>query len=192
MATIRTPDDGSPSKRKEAAQTWLGRNARDSQRLARVFQVGQAVRVAELEAELGALRAKLDSLEEELWSLRRHPGDADALLEKASETRLVDLPRVLLPRERDYQLARSEGFAVFAGAHALGVVEGARYHSRTDRPDVLEVRSGGFNQRLLLIPVSEVETINPDDEAVIVNEACRPPQPRSYVRAYLERFFPRR
>jgi hypothetical protein len=168
----------------------LGGNSRDSQRLARIFQVGQAVRVAELEAELGALRAKLDSLEEELWSLRRHRGGADALPKEALERRLVDLPRVLLPRERDYRLARSQGFAVFAGAHPLGVVEGVRYHSRTDRPDVLEVRSGRFNQRLLLIPVSEVETINPDEEAVIVNEACRPPQPRRYVRAYLERFFP--
>jgi hypothetical protein len=190
MATTRTPDDGSPSKREEAAETWLGRNARDSERLARIFQVGQAVPVAELEAELAALRAKLDSLEAELWSLRRHLGGPDAVPKEGRETRLVDLPRVLLPRERDYRLARSHGFAVFAGTHPLGVVEGVRYHSRTDRPDALEVRSGRFNQRLLLIPASEVETINPDDEAVIVNEACRPPQPRSYVRAYLERFFP--
>jgi hypothetical protein len=193
MAAIRTPDDGRPPQqdREEAARTWLGA-AKGGERLARIFQVGRTARAAELEAELAELRAKLDTLEDELWALRQQPGGSDAHPAEVSDAPLVNLPRVLLPRERDYRLARCEGFAVFAGARPLGAVEGVRYHSRTDRPDLLEVRSGRFSQRLLLIPVTDIEAIEPDDEAVIVKEGLGPPQPREDVRAYLERLFRRR
>lgn len=193
MASTRTPDDDRPPRqeREGAARTWLGGTADGSERLARIFQVGPAVRASELEGEIAELRARLDVLEEELWALRRHPDAVDARPE-ADDLPFVDLPRALLPREPDYRLARCEGFAVRAGSRLLGVVEGVRYHSRTDRPDVLEVRGGRFGQRLLLVPVSDIESIEPGDEAVIVGEGWSLPEPRERVRAHLGRLIRRR
>ena len=90
---------------------------------------------------------------------------------------MINLPRVL-SSERDFQLRRCERFAVYAGARPLGVVDGIRYESRTDRPDLLEVRSGRFGKRLVLIQVSDVEAIDPDEEVVIVSEGCWTPRIR--------------
>lgn len=178
-------------EREEAARTWLGGAAGGGERLARIFRVGQTERAAELEAEVAELRAKLDTVEDELWALRR-PGGSNAVAERGAETPLADLPRVHLPREPDYRLSRCEGFAVYAGSRTLGVVEGVRYRSRTDRPDVLEVRGGRLGRRLLLVPVSEIEAIDSDGEAVIVTEACGPPQGRERLRAYAGELFRRR
>ena len=202
MVAIRSGGDGRPpsgaqedevglsgtrsrQEREEAARAWLGGAARGGERLARIFQIGRAARASELAAELAELRAKLGTIEQELSALRQHSHGSDAIPQPASAVPMIDLPRAL-PSERDYQLRRCEGFAVYAGTRPLGVVEGVRYQSRTDRPDVLEVRSGRFSQRLLLVPVSDVETIDPDEETVIVSEAGRPPQIRERLRDYLE------
>jgi hypothetical protein len=190
MGAIRKPEDAQSSSHREereaAARTWLGGDARGGERLARIFQVGRTARASELEAELAELRAKLDWVEEELSALRPDPDGSDARPEAAPDPIVIDLPRVVLPRGHDYRLSRCEGFAVYAGARLLGTVKGVLYHSRTDRPDVLEVRSGRLGRRLLLVPVSDIEAIEPDDEAVVVKETCRPPQSRERVRAHLE------
>jgi hypothetical protein len=179
MAATRKPEDGRssrpPQEKEDAARVWLGGRPGGGERLARVFQVGSAARTAELEAELAQLRAKIAAFEVELSLLRRHDDGSGALSEGSSDAPLVELqlPRALLPSERDYRLSRCEGFSVYAGARLLGVVEGVRYHSSTDRPDTLEVR-GRFG-RQLLVPASEIESIEPEDEAVVVNDAfCRP------------------
>jgi hypothetical protein len=153
--------------------SWLGDAPGGAERLARVFQVGSAARAAELEAELAQLRAKVDILELELSELRlRGDGSgSEALSGIGAELPLVELPRALPRSERDLRLSRCEGFAVYAGARPLGVVEGVRYHSSTDRPDVLEVRGGRLRRRVLLIPVDDIEAIEPEDEAVVLKEA---------------------
>lgn len=46
------------------------------------------------------------------------------------------------PNRTDYRLCRCEGFEVDSPTRRVGVVDGLRYHSRSDRPDVLEVRAG--------------------------------------------------
>src|SRR6266540_661726 len=171
-------------EREEAARAWLGDAARDGERLARIFQIGRAARASELETELAELRAKLGTLEQELSALQQHSHRSDAIPQLGSAAPMIDLPRAL-PNERDYQLRRCERFAVYAGARSLGIVEGVRYQSRTDRPDVLEVRSGRFGQSLLLVSVRDVEAIDPDEQVLIVSEACLTPQISERLHDYL-------
>jgi hypothetical protein len=175
----------SPQEREEAARAWLGGAARGGERLARIFQVGRPARASELAAELAELRTRLGTLEQELSALDQHSPGSDAGLQPAPNTPMIDLPRVL-PSDRDLQLRRCERFAVYAGARPLGVVDGIRYESRTDRPDVLEVRSGRLGRRLLLVPVGDVEAIDADERVVIVSEACATPRIRERLHDYLE------
>jgi hypothetical protein len=175
----------SPQEREEAARAWLGGAASGGERLARIFQVGRQERASELEAELAELRAKLGTIEQEVSALRPHSDGSDAVPQPTSNAPMIDLPRVV-PSERDLQLRRCECFAVYAGARPLGVVDGIRYESRTDRPDVLEVRSGRLGRRLLLVQVDDVEAIDPDEEVVIVSEACWTPRIRERLHDHLE------
>lgn len=86
----------------------------------------------------------------------------------------VELRRPPEPGERDYELHRCQGFEVYAGQERLGVVEGILYGSRSDRPDVLEVRTGRYGHRHpLFVPVEDVEAIEHDEAAVIVREVLR-------------------
>jgi hypothetical protein len=175
----------SPQEREQAARAWLGDAANGGERLARIFQVDRSTRAAELAAEVAELRARLGTLERELSDLDQQSHGSVAIPRQASEVPVIDLPRVL-PSERDFQLRRCERFAVYAGTRPLGVVGGIRYESCTDRPDVLEVRSGRLGQRLLLVPVSDVEAIDADEKVVTVSEICSPPEVRERLRDYLE------
>jgi len=198
MAATRKPAGGRSARplqeKEEAARAWLGGKPSGGERLARVFQVGPSARTAEFEAELARLRAKIDAFELELSLLRKHDDGADSVPDVGADAPLVELqlPRALLPSERDCRLSRCEGFSVYAGARMLGVVEGVRYHSSTDRPDTLEVRGGRLGRHRLLVPASAVEAIEPEDEAVVVNDAFCSPRARERLRAHLERSFRRR
>jgi hypothetical protein len=70
--------------------------------------------------------------------------------------------------ERSYALARCEGFEVASPSGVIGFVEGLRFASRIDRPDVLEVRGGRFGRQLVLIPSEQVEDVRVDEERVLV------------------------
>jgi hypothetical protein len=77
------------------------------------------------------------------------------------------------PAEPDYRLSRCEGFDVNSPTRRVGVVEGLRYLSRIDRPDVLEVRAGPFGRQLLLIPVEEVDQILVEEGRLILRSTPR-------------------
>ena len=68
-------------------------------------------------------------------------------------------------------LARCEGFQVDSPAGPVGVVEGLRFVTRIDRPDLLEVRGGRFGRQLLMIPVDQVEEVRVGDELVLLRSA---------------------
>jgi hypothetical protein len=68
-------------------------------------------------------------------------------------------------------LARCEGFQVDSPAGPVGVVEGLRFVTRIDRPDLLEVRGGRFGRQLLVIPVDQVEEVRVGDELVLLRSA---------------------
>jgi hypothetical protein len=76
--------------------------------------------------------------------------------------------------ERSYQLTRCEGFEVDSPGGFVGFVEGLRFISRIDHPDLLEVRGGRFGRQLLLIPSEQVEEVRVTEERVFVRYAPAP------------------
>lgn len=86
----------------------------------------------------------------------------------AVERTVVDPRRSRAQLDRDYRLCRCEGFAVEAPGGRVGVVEGLRFRSRVDLPDLLEVRAGRLGRRLLMIPVAEVERIESAQELIVL------------------------
>jgi hypothetical protein len=70
---------------------------------------------------------------------------------------------------RSYSLSRCEGFRVDGPQGPIGWVEGLRFGSRIDRPDLLEVRAGRLGRRLLLVPIEVVDEVSVEDERVLVH-----------------------
>lgn len=70
--------------------------------------------------------------------------------------------------ERDSSLVRCEGFDVECPDGYVGIVEGLRFVSRIDVPDLLEVRGGRFGRELMLIPIEAVAEISLEDERLVV------------------------
>jgi hypothetical protein len=73
--------------------------------------------------------------------------------------------------DRSYSLARCEGFEVDSPTGTVGFVEGLRFISRIDQPDLLEVRGGRFGRQLLLIPIEQVEEVRLTEGRVFVRSA---------------------
>lgn len=78
-----------------------------------------------------------------------------------------DLPRYTRStRDDDYWLSQAAGFVVESAAGRIGVVEGVRFLSRIDRPDVLVIRAGRFGRRRLDVPIDAVEEIRPREKRI--------------------------
>src|SRR6476661_4957515 len=154
-------------ERRARGRAWLGEDGSGGDRPARLFRIGGEEPAVELEQTVAELTARVAALETELLALGG-PDRTDASGAKASELPTVELRRSPEPGERDYELHRCQGFDVYSGEERLGVVEGVVYGSRPDRPDLLEVRNGRFGRRLLLVPVDDVEAIEPEEAAVVV------------------------
>ena len=179
----------SGGERREMGRAWLGGggSAEGVERLVRVFRIGRAERALQLENELAELMAMVRTLETELRALHRRD-DPDPYQAETSGTSTVELRRPPEPGERDYELHRCQGFEVYAGQERLGVVEGILYGSRSDRPDMLEVRTGRFSRsNPLFVTVEDVEAIEPDEAAVIVREELRSSASRSRLAAAVAR-----
>ena len=67
---------------------------------------------------------------------------------------------------------RCEGFRVESAGREIGTVHGLRFKGSIE-PDLLEVRSGLFGRRMLLIPVEQVEELVPTEKRVVLR-ASRP------------------
>src|SRR5262249_13446861 len=98
---------------------------------------------------------------------------------------VVEFPRIPLTSDRNYWLGHCDGFIVCAGENALGEVEGIRFGSRIDRPDLLEVRCGRIRSRLLLVSVDQVDAIFPEEKRVTLRTACQSLRLLQRVRARL-------
>lgn len=68
---------------------------------------------------------------------------------------------------REYWLHRCEGFRVESAGREVGSVRGLRFTGSIE-PDLLEVRTGLFGRRVLMIPVARVEEIIPEQKLIIV------------------------
>jgi hypothetical protein len=68
---------------------------------------------------------------------------------------------------RDYWLHRCEGFRVESAGREIGRVHGLRFKGSIE-PELLEVRTGLFGRRVLLIPVERVEELLPREKRVLL------------------------
>jgi hypothetical protein len=127
--------------------------------------------LAQLRAELDARAARISRLERRVRELATRGSRSDAGEQTASRGRVAppdEWDSSRRPLELTHPLTRCEGFRVDSPSGTVGVVEGIRFVSRIDRPDLLEVRAGRFGRTLLLIPIEEVEEISADEKRVVV------------------------
>jgi hypothetical protein len=132
--------------------------------------------LAQLYAELNVHFGRIASLEKRLDELTPATDQDESWLlssRGSAHARVVadkDDSRAFLA-QRSYSLARCEGFEVDSPAGPVGFVEGLRFISRIDQPDLLEVRGGRFGRELLLIPIEQVEDVLVTEERVVVRSA---------------------
>ena len=104
-------------------------------------------------------------------------------------SRHLEFPR-RLSWDHDYWLCRCEGFRVEAPTGRLGLVEAVRFGARLDRPDELLVRGGVLRNRTLVVPVSEVQEVEPRQQRLVLR--CAPGQgghdQLARLRAYVSRY----
>ncbi len=72
--------------------------------------------------------------------------------------------------DRDYWLRRCEGFQVVGPGGRIGEVRGIRFGPGAE-PELLEVTAGLFVRRRLLIPVSEIAEVIPDQRRLTLGES---------------------
>lgn len=127
------------------------------------------------EALLDELQAQAADLAARLAELERRLGASLPPVPPPGPRRTVELRRGA--DDCDLGLRRCEGFAVDTPLGELGVVEGVRYASSTERPDELEVRVGRVWSQVVLVPVADVEQVSLDDECVRLRRDPRPHRP---------------
>jgi hypothetical protein len=184
-----------PSAAEGRNEDWLGRGlpargrawALEEQLFGTVSDTTRSRVLDVLGADLAAERAVLSRLEEELheqavriarleWRLsvlqgggandspeRRRPAERPTAHVRSGRSSL----------ERSYSLCRCEGFWVDSPTGRIGLVEGLRFRSRIDQPDLLEVRAGLLGRRQLLIPSDHVEDIIVAEERLVLRDTPR-------------------
>ena len=125
----------------------------------------QALRVAELAQRL--------NLGKSLAGSRLSSGPPVSPGERSGQRRTIDPHPSQESRLRDDWLCRCEGFWVDSPTGRVGVVEGLRYQSRVDRPDLLEVRAGLFGRKLLEVSIEEVADVLSAEERVVLRSDPR-------------------
>jgi hypothetical protein len=124
----------------------------------------QVVRIAGLEGRIQALRQGAPAEPE------GQPEEARAAVDLRS---LPSDPTHSRTQRTRRSLARCEGFEVVSPDGAVGLVEGLRFLSRIDEPDLLEVRGGRFGRELVLIPVEAVEEVQFEEARIVVRSVPR-------------------
>jgi hypothetical protein len=124
----------------------------------------QVVRIAGLEGRIRALQQGAPDEAE------RPAEDVRAAIDVRSLPSDSTLPRAV---RESHSLARCEGFEVLSPDGVLGYVEGLRFESRIDEPDLLEVRGGRFGRELFLIPVEAVDEVSLEEERIVVRSLPR-------------------
>ncbi len=176
-------------------EDWLGRGlpargrawALEEELFGRVSDATRNRVIDVLTSDLADERAGLMRLEEELhaqtlrvamleWRLKVLQGRTviGSVESRApDEMRSVNVPSDGSALERGYQLCRCEGFWVDSPSGRIGLVDGLRFLSRIDQPDLLEVRTGLLGRQLLLIPTDQVDEIVLAEGRLIVRDTPR-------------------
>lgn len=160
-------------------QVLLGSNDRAQRReLGAVAEEldDERTELARLYRELDERLVRISSLERRLHELtpategeKPHPPSRTLPHTRAASADKDDSRAI--SADRSYSLARCEGFEVDSPTGLVGFVEGLRFISRIDQPDLLEVRGGRFGRRLFLIPIQQVEEVRITEERVLVRGA---------------------
>jgi hypothetical protein len=69
-----------------------------------------------------------------------------------------------------YWLRHCHGFRVDSPRGRLGIVEDVLYGAEHDRPSALAVRGGLFGQRLELVSIETVDTVEPSRKRLTLEE----------------------
>jgi hypothetical protein len=150
----------------------------------------QARELSALVRELETERGELAKLHQELDRHLRTIEDLEGRLQELTPGATPSASSRALPRSRTIQaetvdspspvvesahsLARCEGFRVDSPIGPVGFVEGIRFVSRIDEPDLLEVRGGRFGRELLLIPIEAVAEVSQDEGRIVIRTALDP------------------
>jgi hypothetical protein len=127
-----------------------------------------------MQDELHEQSMRIAGLEGRLRALSSYPtSERVGRVDPDPDVRLLtsDTARSRASLERAQALARCEGFRVDSPTGTVGFVEGLRFESRIDEPDLLEVRGGRFGRKLLLIPTEEVEDVSLAEQRLVVRAA---------------------
>jgi hypothetical protein len=132
--------------------------------------------LARIEAELHERAQRIAELERRLRAVEHltadvNSGQAEVAEDDHPRRRTIDPRHSLATPQREYWLCRCEGFEVESPAGRIGVVDGLRFISRLDQPDLLEIRAGFLGRRLLLLPVDQVESISSGEERIVLRVA---------------------
>jgi hypothetical protein len=135
-----------------------------------------AAQLAEEQAELvrleGELRAQALRVAELAQRLNAGKSAPPGRVAPSGDRRTVDPHPSQQSLDRHLWLCRCEGFEVDSPAGRVGVVDGLRFSSSVDQPDLLEVRAGPLGRTLLLIPVEDVDGIFSDEQRIVLRSAA--------------------
>jgi hypothetical protein len=73
----------------------------------------------------------------------------------------------------DYWLRHCRGFRVHSRRGRRGIVEDVLYGAEHDHPSALVVRGGLFGQRLELIPIETVDSVEPSRKLLTLDDSRR-------------------
>jgi hypothetical protein len=116
-------------------------------------------KLARLEVELAGRAERVAELAQQLEWLSDHHVALPAASDRNGDRLTIDPRPAEGSLERDLWIRRCEGFLVDSPEGRVGVVEGLRFGSSVERPDLLEVRAGRLRPRLIIVPVEQVERI---------------------------------
>jgi hypothetical protein len=103
--------------------------------------------------------------------------ETDALTQKALAAALMPERaherRTVTGVGDDYWLRHCHGFRVESPRGRRGIVEDVLYGAEHDHPSALVVRGGLFGQRLELIPIETVDSVEPSRKLLTLDDSRR-------------------
>jgi hypothetical protein len=116
------------------------------------------------------------------------PRDCGVSTQPETEAKTQSAPTAVLMPQRvherrtvtgvddSYWLRYCHGFRVESARGRCGIVEDVLYGAEHDHPSALAVRGGLFGQRLEVIPIETVDSVQPSRKLLILEDSRRAPE----------------